>query len=103
MAKVQVTLTVARVLQEFLSDPSADKYGYDIMRATSFSSGHLYPVLAKLVHAGWLTREREHADPAQVGRPPRIYYRLTADGTMAARRELAALSAQFGSPPAEGP
>jgi len=102
MSEVQVTVAVARVLREFLSEPSADRYGYELMRATSFPSGKLYPILAKLVRIGWLVREREGTDPAQVGRPPRFYYRLTADGVEAARYELAVLSEQL-APPARRP
>jgi PadR family transcriptional regulator, regulatory protein PadR len=98
MPEVQITIAVARVLREFLSEPSAERYGYDLMRATSFPSGKLYPILTRLVRAGWLIREREHADPATVGRPSRFYYRLTADGLQAARYELAVVSAQIAPP-----
>jgi hypothetical protein len=55
MPEVQVTVAVARVLREFLSEPSADRYGYELMRATSFPSGKLYPILTKLVRIGWLS------------------------------------------------
>ena len=99
MPGVQITVAVARVLREFLSDPSADRYGYDLMQATSFPSGKLYPILAKLARIGWLTREREDTNPAEAGRPPRFYYRLTADGVEAARYELAVLSEQLAPPP----
>jgi PadR family transcriptional regulator, regulatory protein PadR len=102
MPGVQITVAVARVLREFLSDPSADRYGYDLMRATSFPSGKLYPILAKLARMGWLIREREDTDPTEAGRPQRFYYRLTADGVEAARYELAVLSAQI-APPARLP
>ena len=95
MPGVQITVAVARVLREFLSDPTAGRYGYDLMQATSFPSGKLYPILAKLARIGWLAREREDTDPAEAGRPPRFYYRLTADGAEAARYELAVLSEQF--------
>src|SRR5215468_2879080 len=98
MPGVQITIAVARVLREFLSDPSADRYGYDLMQATSFPSGKLYPILAKLARIGWLVREWESTDPAEVGRPPRFYYRLTADGVEAARYELAVLSEQVAPP-----
>ena len=98
MPEVQITVAVARVLREFLSEPSADRYGYDLMRATSFPSGKLYPILAKLVRIGWLVREREHTDPASIGRPSRCYYRLTGDGVEAARYELAVLTEQLALP-----
>jgi PadR family transcriptional regulator, regulatory protein PadR len=98
MPEVQVTVAVARLLREFLSDPSADRYGYELMRATSFPSGKLYPILTKLVRIGWLVREREDTNPAETGRPPRFYYRLTAGGVEAARYELAILSEQLAPP-----
>jgi DNA-binding PadR family transcriptional regulator len=98
MPEVQITVAVARVLREFLSEPSVDRYGYDLMRATSFPSGKLYPILAKLVRIGWLVREREHTDLASIGRPPRFYYRLTTNGVEAARTELAVLSEQLALP-----
>jgi PadR family transcriptional regulator, regulatory protein PadR len=102
MPKVQITVAVARILREFLTDPSADRYGYDLMRATKFPSGKLYPILAKLVRIGWLVRECEGTDRAGIGRPQRFYYRLSSDGVEAARYELAVLSEQFASP-APGP
>jgi len=98
MPEVRITVAVARILREFLSEPSADRYGYDLMRATSFPSGKLYPILAKLVRIGWLIREREETDPSEAGRPPRFYYRLSTDGVEAARYELALLSEQLAPP-----
>lgn len=98
MSEVQITVAVARVLREFLEEPSADRYGYELMRATSFPSGKLYPILARLVRIGWLIRQREDIDPAEAGRPPRFFYRLSADGAEFARNELAALSKQVAPP-----
>lgn len=98
MPEVQITVAVARVLREFLAEPPARRYGYDLMRATSFPSGKLYPILTRLVRIGWLVREREGVDPAEVGRPARFFYRLSADGAEAARYELAALSQQLAPP-----
>jgi DNA-binding PadR family transcriptional regulator len=95
MSEVQITVAVARVLREFLSEPSANRYGYDLMRATSFPSGKLYPILARLVRIGWLVCEREDSDPAEAGRPSRFYYRLSADGVEAARYQLAVLDEQL--------
>lgn len=98
MPEVQITLAVARVLREFLSDPSVDRYGYELMRSTSFPSGKLYPILMRLVRAGWLVREQEGADPTRAGRPSRAYYRLTAEGVEAARHALAVVSEQLTRP-----
>jgi DNA-binding PadR family transcriptional regulator len=98
MPQVQITIAVARVLREFLAEPTEPRYGYDLMQATSFPSGKLYPILKRLMNLGWLVKEREQADAAQVGRPPRSYYRLTPEGMESARCALAALSAQLAPP-----
>jgi PadR family transcriptional regulator, regulatory protein PadR len=98
-SEVRITVAVARVLREFLSDASQPRYGYDLMQATGYPSGKLYPILARLKHAGWLTRNPEQIDPADAGRPARYLYRLTGDGAVAARQELAALSAQLAVAP----
>lgn len=90
-----MTLALATVLQEFLRDPSRARYGYELMGLTRFPSGKLYPVLARLVEAGWLVREREDIDASQAGRPARHLYRLTEQGTIAAERELTVLSERF--------
>lgn len=90
-----MTLAVATLLRVFLEDPGEPHYGYDLMRQTGFPSGKLYPILARLESAGWLVRELEDIDPVAVGRPPRRHYRLSGDGVVAARRELAAVNAQL--------
>ena len=98
MATVRMTLAVARVLREFLSDPSRSRYGYDLMKCTGFPSGKVYPVLGRLVDAGWLVREREDIDASQAARPARYLYRLTEQGAAAAERELSGLSEQLALP-----
>jgi PadR family transcriptional regulator, regulatory protein PadR len=95
---VRVTLAVARVLSELLESASRPRYGYDLMKATGYPSGKLYPILARLVAAGWLTREREDIDPVQAGRPPRYLYRLTQHGAQASQRELTSISDQIAAP-----
>ncbi len=95
---VRITTTVARVLRQFLDEPSAPRYGFDLMRATGLASGKLYVILARLQQAGWLTSVQEEIDPVSAGRPARRLYRLTADGAARARIELAALSEQLRPP-----
>jgi PadR family transcriptional regulator, regulatory protein PadR len=95
---VKVTMTVAKVLRVFLEDPSTPCYGLELMKETGLPSGSLYPVLARLERAGWVTSERERIDPAVEGRPPRRYYRLTPEGRSQARIELAALSESLRPP-----
>jgi PadR family transcriptional regulator, regulatory protein PadR len=95
---MQVTVAVAVVLRAFLDDPVRARYGYDLMRQTGFASGKLYPILDRLDQAGWLDREREVTDASAEGRPPRVFYRLTATGIPAARAECAALSDRLHTP-----
>jgi DNA-binding PadR family transcriptional regulator len=96
---VRITLAVARVLREFLTNASQPRHGYDLMQATGYPSGKLYPILGRLTGAGWLTRNPEEIDPSQAGRPARYLYRLTEDGAVRARQEIAVLTAQFSASP----
>jgi PadR family transcriptional regulator PadR len=95
---MRVTVAVAVVLRAFLEDPVGERYGYDLMKETGLGSGKLYPILDRLEKAGWLRRACEKVDPAVVGRPARVFYRLTADGERAATLELAALNDRLHRP-----
>jgi PadR family transcriptional regulator, regulatory protein PadR len=53
-------------------------HGYELMKATGLLSGTLYPLLMRLAEQGIV--ESEWREPAQLGRPPRHAYRLTAAG-----------------------
>jgi len=70
-----------KVLEEFLSNPKLWRYGYDLGRNTELKSGTLYPILVRLAGHGWL---ETYWQTAEVGRPPRHMYRLTANGIRAA-------------------
>jgi DNA-binding PadR family transcriptional regulator len=100
MSDVRVTVAVARVLREFVADASAPRYGYELMQLTGFASGKLYPILARLQQAGWVSREREDIDSVRVGRPARYLYRLTPRGAEAAWSELTVLTRQIDPAPA---
>jgi PadR family transcriptional regulator PadR len=103
MADLRMTLAVATVLRAFLEDESTPHYGYDLMRATGFPSGKIYPILARLRRAGLLHRELEDIDPAAEGRPRRALYRLTPAGVTTARAELAVLSERIRPPQRSAP
>ncbi|MEU4560457.1 PadR family transcriptional regulator [Actinoplanes sp. NPDC023936] len=92
---VRVTTAVSKVLAALLEDPEAERYGLDLMRASGHPSGTLYPILLRLQRAGWVQAEWEDVDPVAAGRPARRYYKLTPDGLVAARTELAALRQQL--------
>jgi DNA-binding PadR family transcriptional regulator len=89
----RLTLPVLKVLGAMLDDPAGDHYGLAIAHQTGLKSGTLYPILARLERAGWVTSNWEATDPTEQGRPRRRYYRLTGAGEQAARRALAELSA----------
>ncbi|GAA4263968.1 PadR family transcriptional regulator [Dactylosporangium darangshiense] len=91
-----MTTAVAKVVAALLADPTADRYGLELLRATGLPSGTLYPLLERLQRAGWVEAHWEQLDPVAAGRPARRYYRLTADGAATARSELAALYQQLG-------
>jgi PadR family transcriptional regulator, regulatory protein PadR len=78
-----MTAGVARVVRIFLDDPAVPVYGFDLMQRTRFPSGTIYPILARLERAGWITGQLEAADDAnREGRPARRLYRLTAEGAV---------------------
>ena len=93
---------MATVLKVFLEDPGMPRYGFELMKLTGMASGSLYPMLARLEQAGWLTRGKESIDPSAAGRPPRMNYTITADAVPVARVQLAALSEHY-RPPAPAP
>lgn len=91
----RMTTSVLKVVAALLADPAAERYGLQLMQATSLPSGTLYPILVRLQRAGWVESRWEQTDPVAAGRPSRRYYRLTADGAGAARREVAAMQRQM--------
>jgi PadR family transcriptional regulator PadR len=91
---MRLTVPVAKVLSALLVDPTADRYGLDLMRGTGLPSGTLYPILARLTEAGWIESRWEEIDPMTAGRPARRYYRLTPTGTHLAREALTELRSQ---------
>jgi PadR family transcriptional regulator, regulatory protein PadR len=69
-------LSIAEVL---LQQPGERHWGYDLSRQTQVKSGSLYPILRRMLAAGWLSDGWE--DPMLVqGRPPRRFYVLTTPG-----------------------
>lgn len=95
---LDITPKMARVLKVFLEDPGQSRYGFELMRLTGMASGSLYPMLAKLEGAGWLTRGKEDIDPRAAGRPARTNYVITGAAANVARVQLAALSEQYRPP-----
>jgi DNA-binding MarR family transcriptional regulator len=87
----RITGPTLKVLGEFFNRPIDSLSGSEISRSTGLASGTLYPILFRLEEAGWLESEWEEVVPAQVKRPRRRLYRMTAIGETSARasfREL---------------
>src|SRR5436305_15307580 len=76
------------LLRELSANGSQWSHGYELMKATGLLSGTLYPLLIRMTEQGLV--EAEWLEPAQVGRPARHAYRLTAKGAAVANQTLAA-------------
>jgi len=75
------------------------RHGFDIMENCELPSGTVYPILARLEHAGLIRGKWEAASVAQRDkRPPRRYYEISAAGSKA----LAASTAYYRSLGASG-
>jgi DNA-binding PadR family transcriptional regulator len=102
MAGLRMTTSVLKVVAALLAETGAERYGLQLMQDTGLPSGTLYPILVRLERAGWVESRWEEVDPAAEGRPTRRYYRLTGDGAVQARREVALMRQQM-SPAAVRP
>jgi PadR family transcriptional regulator, regulatory protein PadR len=101
MQGLDITPKMATVLKIFLEDPDQSRYGFELMKLTGMASGSLYPMLARLEAAGWLTRGKEDIDPRAAGRPARTQYTITGAAVSAARIQLGELSERY-RPPVPG-
>jgi len=68
-----------------LDDPYQEWYGLELANASGLKTGTIYPALARLEQAGWVSSYWEDVDPSAAGRPKRRLYRLTGEGADAAR------------------
>jgi len=85
-------MAALRVLQAV--DAGAE-YGFDIIDATGLPSGTVYPALSRHEQDGYVRSSWE--DPVKAHRerrPPRRYYRVTAEGRRALAAVLDLLGAQ---------
>jgi len=89
----RVTRQTVAVLQA-IATADAPLWGLHIIDSTGLPSGTVYPALARLLDAGWLT---SHDDEGGHVGAPRTLYTLTsegADGVRAAEARLAATPAR---------
>lgn len=85
MAQPRMTLQTLEVLSSMLDDCYREWYGLELSNASGLKTGTIYPALARLEQAGWVSSYWEDVDPSVVGRPRRRLYRLTGEGADAAR------------------
>lgn len=76
------------------------RHGYDLSRDAGIKSGTLYPLLMRLEAQHYL--EAKWQAPAELGRPARHAYRLTAAGRQLARDNPPLALADRGVAPAKG-
>jgi PadR family transcriptional regulator, regulatory protein PadR len=85
---VRMTKQTRKFLAVMLRDPGAQYYGLELAESVGLRKGTLYPALARLEAAGWLTSGWEQIDPRREGRPRRRYYRFTEEGAQCAHEAI---------------
>jgi DNA-binding PadR family transcriptional regulator len=78
-----------------LERPRAWQHGYELAQITGLKSGTLYPILMRLSDRGMLESKWQPSE--RPGLPPRHLYRLTANGGVFAREQIADTIAGQGS------
>lgn len=86
----RITAATVDVLK-VLDVPGEPMWGLLVIKQSGRPAGTVYPILARLEHAGWVTSKWE-SDDARPG-PRRRYYELTEEGGGAAKRTIAAFTA----------
>jgi PadR family transcriptional regulator len=88
MVEPRMTVQTLVVLKVLLAAPDAEIYGLDVIRESNLAPGTVYPLLQRLLDAGWVTDRWESLDASEQGRPARRYYRLTPGGIAKAQAAL---------------
>jgi PadR family transcriptional regulator, regulatory protein PadR len=94
--QIRITEPARATLRVLLAAGDQALHGLEISDRTGLANGTIYPLLARLSEAGWITSQREdHAawlarnPPGQPQHPRRRNHQLTSHGRRAALRELA--------------
>jgi PadR family transcriptional regulator PadR len=92
MASLRMSLPTQLVLEVLLEPPIREWYGLELCRRTGFPTGSMYPIMTRLLRAGWIRDRWEEREPGAEGeaRPRRRYYKLTELGAQSAKEALAA-------------
>jgi len=87
-----LTHTTLKVLRFLLESQGKDIGGADITRQTGILSGVMYPILARLERARWLSGNWETQSASELSRPRKRLYHFTSDGLLKARAAFAELA-----------
>ncbi|MGD1222441.1 PadR family transcriptional regulator [Streptomyces krungchingensis] len=99
MASIRLTRPTLEVLKVLLAaTPDDPAWGLRICEEADLGSGTVYPILERLVDAGWAVRRAETGE--HPGRPKRYFYELTAAGRLATREARERKPRLFGLRPA---
>lgn len=90
---IRLSRQLLEILAVMIEGREDDLHGRLIGKRAGVSSGTLFPILARLESAGWISSREEDGDPADLGRPRQRIYKLTGLGETAAREEIARLAA----------
>lgn len=92
MTGPKMSRSTLEVLAFFVGQRGKATHGLEVIKATGYKSGTIYPILERLESAGWIEAQWEDVDPAVEKRPRRRNYRLTGEGAQCAVAELEKLS-----------
>lgn len=90
---IRLSKKMLAILAVMIEAGDEDLHGRLIGKRAGVSSGTLFPALARLENAEWISSREEEGDPAELGRPRQRIYKLTGLGETAAREEVAKLAA----------
>jgi PadR family transcriptional regulator, regulatory protein PadR len=91
---MRLTLQVQLTLRAMLDGLDREMYGLELVQATGLPPGTIYPIMARLESAGWVSSRWEETGQEAKGRPRRRYYSLTANGVAHAQAALASSDAR---------
>ena len=80
---MRMTHAVVQVALALSDDAVGRHWGYDLSKRARVRSGVLYPILQRMLDAGWLEDGWEDRSEVDGKRPSRRYYRLTDEGRQA--------------------